>query len=75
MNLWRKIGIGIVSMIPAFVLSGLIWDMSHSWLSVFATIVIEASCHIFSMKSGEKSINFVKSFPRRGAFQPIARAL
>jgi hypothetical protein len=40
MNLWRKIGIGIVSMIPAFVLSGLIWDMSHSWLSVVATIVI-----------------------------------
>jgi len=40
MNLWRKIGIGIVSMIPAFVLSGLIWNMSHSWLSVVATIVI-----------------------------------
>ncbi len=40
MNLWRKIGIGIVSMIPAFVLSGLIWDMSHSWLSVLATIII-----------------------------------
>jgi len=40
MNLWRKIGIGIVSIIPAFVLGGLIWNMSHSWLSVFATIVI-----------------------------------
>ncbi len=40
MNLWRKIGICIVSIIPAFVLSGLIWNMSHSWLSVLATIVI-----------------------------------
>jgi hypothetical protein len=27
-------------MIPAFVLGGLIWEMSHSWLSVFAMIVI-----------------------------------
>jgi len=42
MDLWRKIGIAIVSLIPAFVLSGLVWDMSHSWLSVAATIVIVA---------------------------------
>ncbi len=42
MDLWRKIGIAIVSMIPAFVLSGLIWNMSHSWLSVVAMIVIVA---------------------------------
>jgi len=40
MNLWRKIGIGIVSMIPAFVLGGLAWNMSHSWLSVIAVIVL-----------------------------------
>ncbi|MCG6877966.1 MAG: hypothetical protein LJE96_02230 [Deltaproteobacteria bacterium] len=40
MNLWRKIGIGIVSMIPAFVLGGLAWNMSHSWLSVIAVIVM-----------------------------------
>ena len=42
MDLWRKIGIAIVSIIPAFVLGGLIWDMSHSWLSVLAVIVIVA---------------------------------
>jgi len=40
MDLWRKIGIGIVSLIPAFVLGGLAWNMSHSWLSVIAAIVI-----------------------------------
>ncbi len=40
MNLWRRIGIGIVSLIPAFVLGGLAWNMSHSWLSVIAAIVI-----------------------------------
>ena len=40
MTLWRRIGIGIVSIIPAFVLSGLVWNMSHSWLSVIAVIVM-----------------------------------
>jgi hypothetical protein len=40
MDLWRRIGIGIVSMIPAFVLGGLAWNMSHSWLSVVAAIVM-----------------------------------
>ena len=40
MDLPRKIGVGIVSLIPTFVLSGLVWNMTHSWLSVFATMII-----------------------------------
>ncbi len=40
MTLWRKIGICIVSIIPAFVLGGMAWGMSHSWLSVVAAIVM-----------------------------------
>ena len=40
MNLWRIIGICIVSMIPAFVIGGMAWGMSHSWLSVIAAIVL-----------------------------------
>ena len=40
MDLWRKIGIGIVSIIPAFVLSGLVWDWFGSWIAVFIMIVL-----------------------------------
>ncbi len=38
MDLPRKIGIGIVMMIPAFVFSGLFWDLTHSWIVVFLVI-------------------------------------
>lgn len=38
MELPRKTGIGIVMMIPTFVLSGLLWDLSHCWLLILATI-------------------------------------
>ena len=40
MDLSRRIGIGIVSIIPAFVLGGLIWDWFGSWLSVLGIVVI-----------------------------------
>jgi len=40
MDLFRRIGIGIVSMIPAFVLAGLIWDWFGSWLAAIGMIVI-----------------------------------
>jgi len=40
MDLFRKIGIGIVSIIPAFVLGGLIWDWFGSWLAVLGTVII-----------------------------------
>jgi hypothetical protein len=42
MDLPRKIGIGIVMMIPTFVLSGLSWDVCHSWIVVLAVIVAMA---------------------------------
>ena len=38
MELSRKIGIGIVMIIPTFVISGLFWDLSHSWILVFIVI-------------------------------------
>ncbi|MFP3911578.1 MAG: hypothetical protein ACLFUT_05845 [Desulfobacteraceae bacterium] len=40
MDLFRKIGIGIVSIIPAFVLGGLVWDMFGSWLAVIGMEVL-----------------------------------
>ncbi len=45
MDLPRKIGIGIVMMIPTFVLSGLSWDICHSWIVVLA--VITAMAYIY----------------------------
>ncbi|MCF8146630.1 MAG: hypothetical protein K9N21_22200 [Deltaproteobacteria bacterium] len=40
MDLFRKIGIGIVSIIPAFVLGGLIWQWFGSWLAVLGMVII-----------------------------------
>ena len=40
MDLFRRIGIGIVSMIPAFVLGGLIWEWFGSWLAVLGMVII-----------------------------------
>ncbi|MCF8083650.1 MAG: hypothetical protein K9M96_11175 [Deltaproteobacteria bacterium] len=40
MDLFRKIGIGIASIIPAFVLGGLVWDMFGSWLAVIGMEVV-----------------------------------
>jgi len=42
MDLFRRIGIGIVSMIPAFVMGGLMWNWFHSWLAVLGIVVIVA---------------------------------
>ena len=45
MELSRKIGIGIVMMIPTFVFSGLLWDLSHSWIAVI--ILIAAMIYLY----------------------------
>ena len=42
MDLCRRIAIGVVSMIPAFVLGGLIWDWFGSWLAVLGIVAIVA---------------------------------
>ena len=42
MDLYRKIGIGIVTMIPAFVLGGLVWELFGSWLAVLGLELVVA---------------------------------
>ncbi|MBL7203243.1 MAG: hypothetical protein ISS63_02765 [Desulfobacteraceae bacterium] len=42
MDLFRKIAIGIVSIIPAFVLGGLVWAWFESWLAVFGVVILVA---------------------------------
>ncbi len=40
MELVRKIGIGIVMIVPGFVLGGVLWALIESWLAVLAFEVI-----------------------------------
>jgi len=40
MDIARKIGIGIVMIIPTFVVAGAIWDMIHSWFAIVVWVVI-----------------------------------
>jgi len=35
----RDIGIGIVMIVPSFVGSGAVWDITHSWLLVILWII------------------------------------
>jgi hypothetical protein len=41
MDLARKLGIGIVMIVPTFVIAGLLWDLfGKSWVAVFLWVVI-----------------------------------
>lgn len=40
MDLFRKIGVGIVMIVPTFVFGGLIYDLLHSWWAVLVLQVI-----------------------------------
>ena len=44
MDIPRMIGIGIVMIVPTFVLGGAIWDIFHNWLAVLALILIMGGC-------------------------------
>ena len=36
----RKIGVGVVMLVPTFVGGGALWDMMHSWIAVVIWIII-----------------------------------
>jgi hypothetical protein len=40
MDIARKLGIGIVMIIPAFVGSGAVWDIFGSWVAVIVWVII-----------------------------------
>ena len=40
MELERKLGVGIVMLIPTFVFSGVIWSFVHSYLAVLGWVII-----------------------------------
>ena len=45
MDISRKIGIGIVMIIPTFVGCGVLWEIFHSWIAVIIWIAIMAFVH------------------------------
>ena len=40
MDMSRKLGIGVVMMVPGFVGSGLAWHLTSSWMLVFVWIAV-----------------------------------
>lgn len=42
MDLSRKIGIGVVMVVPTFVGSGFVWGIFHNYIAVFIWVVIMA---------------------------------
>lgn len=40
MDIYRKIGIGIVMIVPIFVGSGALWDIFNSWIPVLLWFII-----------------------------------
>ena len=45
MDLARKLGIGIVMIIPAFVLGGLLWSIIPSWIGIIILEIIMAGIY------------------------------
>ncbi len=48
--LTRKIGIGIVFMVPSFVLAGLLWHFVPSWLAVLGLEIVMVILYIMVLK-------------------------
>ena len=46
MDLFRKIGIGITTMVPGFVLGGLVWDWFGSWLVVLGLEIVIIAIYV-----------------------------
>ncbi len=44
MDIPRMIGIGIVMIVPTFVVGGAIWDIFHNWFAVLAWVIFMGVC-------------------------------
>ncbi|MEJ2725579.1 MAG: hypothetical protein P8175_13225 [Deltaproteobacteria bacterium] len=60
MELARRIGIGIVMIVPAFVGSGALWDFFHSWFPIAVWILI-----MVVIAGGLMSGKYIKSWQSR----------
>jgi hypothetical protein len=55
MDITRKIGIGIVMIVPAFVFGGALWAMIESWVAVLGLEVVMVIIY-FLIISGKSSV-------------------
>ena len=54
MEITRKIGIGIVMIVPGFVFGGLLWEFVESWIAVLILEIIMAAVY-YSIITGRFS--------------------
>jgi len=52
MDLFRKIGTGIVMIVPTFVGGGAIWNFVHSWTLIVIWIIAMAVCYRWIIAGG-----------------------
>jgi membrane protein required for beta-lactamase induction len=44
MDIPRSIGIGIVMIIPTFVVGGALWEVFHNWFAVIVWVIVMGGC-------------------------------
>ena len=52
MDLARKLGIGIVMIVPAFVFGGVLWALVESWLAVLGLEIIMVLVYAWTVSEG-----------------------
>ena len=52
MDLARKLGIGIVMIVPAFVFGGVLWALVESWLAVLGLEIIMVLVYAWAVSEG-----------------------
>ncbi len=60
MDSFRKIGIAIVMIVPAFVIGGMVWAVVQSWIAVFLLEILLAGLYA-AIVSGKLSRGLQKA--------------
>ena len=60
MDLARKIGIGIVMIVPAFVFGGVLWALVESWLAVLGLEILMVLIYAWTVSEG-RSVRALKA--------------
>lgn len=55
MDLPRRLGIGIVMLIPGFVLGGALWSLAGSWIAVWIWEILLALAYGYAVFGKKKS--------------------
>jgi hypothetical protein len=60
MDLARKLGIGIVMIVPAFVFGGVLWALVNSWLAVLGLEILMVFIYAWIV-SGRRRVRGLKA--------------